>query len=166
MKRSRGMSALLVGITNSDLPTSKHSCMDRTNKRIKKHAEKVVLAPRGASKVSSGPGPSEQQYSLRKQVSKNYSTSKLNFKQLLDKRRNVIEQGFEHLCEYTEWRIPFVTHKAIALQVLAASVLQGNGILASCDLAASGTSFSARTVRQWASDVIINFSVLQAVLRT
>ena len=154
MKRSRGMSALLVGITNSDLPTSKRSCMDRTNKRIKKHTEKVVLAPRGASKVSFGSGPSEQQYSLRKQASKNYSTSKLNFKQLLDKRCNVIEQGFECLCGYTERRIPFVTHKAIALLVLAASVLQGNGILASCDLAASCTSFSTCTVSQWASDVL------------
>ena len=118
---------------------------------IRQQAEKIVLSPRGVNQV-----PPEQQYTLRELDVPEYN-SKPTFKNLLDNRRYVIEQGLERLRAFTECKLPYAVHKAFALQVFTASVLQGNGILSSCDLAASCTSFGSRSIRRWANDIFVDF---------
>ena len=118
---------------------------------IRQQAEKIVLSPRGVNQV-----PPEQQYTLRELDVPEYN-SKPTFKNLLDNRRYVTEQGFEHLRDVTECKLSYAVHKAFVLQVFTASVLQGNRILSSCSLAASCTLFGSWSIRRWANDIFVDF---------
>ena len=59
--------------------------------------------------------------------------------------------------QYIERNTTFAIQKACALQIFAGSVLSGNGILEACDLAAVCTSFCARTIRRWATNVFRDY---------
>ena len=109
------MTALLANVTNTDLPTSKQSCIERTNKMIRQQAEKIVLSPRGVNQV-----PPEQQYTLRELDVPEYNI-KPTFMNLLNNRRYVIEQGFERPHNFPECKLPYAVHKAFALQVFTTS---------------------------------------------
>ena len=100
-KRTRGMTALFANVTNTNLPISKLFCIERTNKMIRQQAEKIVLSPRGVNQV-----PPEQQYTLRELDVPEYN-SKPTFKNLLDNRHYVIEQGLERLRDFTECKLPY-----------------------------------------------------------
>ena len=100
-KRTRGMTALHANVTNTNLPTFKQSCMERTNRMIRQQAKKIVLSPSGVNQV-----PPEQLYTLRELDVPEYN-SKPTFKNLLDNRHYVIEQGLERLRDFTECKLPY-----------------------------------------------------------
>lgn len=58
----------------------------------------------------------------------------------------------------------FALQKAIALQVFAAAVTSGYGIMEACNLAAVTIEVSAQVVRRWAVDIFVDFFPCQTSL--
>ena len=81
------------------------------------------------------------------------SKSHTSLKSLLADRPEVMQQGLECISLYIERNTTFTQQKAVALQIFAGSVVSGSGILEACELASRCTTFAARSVRRWATEV-------------
>ena len=83
---------------------------------------------------------------------------------MLLERPDVFEDGLKCLHGFTERNTTFPSRKAIALQVFAAAVTKGYGIMEACDLVGTTMNVSAQVVRRWASDVFVDCFAYQSTL--
>lgn len=142
-KRLRGVSAFLQDVTNTEqqqIPRSKRTCSDRAVAMVKQHSYKTKCAPRG-------------RHAIVEEVSEDH----LTLKKVIDSRHDVIEQGVKRIQEYTERNTTFVMQKAFTIQLFGCLVLQGVGIIAASQYAAACSSFCARTIRIWASNIFVDY---------
>lgn len=140
--RVRGLKALLADTTNIP-PTSpsKRFCSEKAKDMIS--GQLKMKAPRG------------QPY--RQASIDDYTSSDISLKQVIDKRPEVIREGFRCIQEYTERNTSFAIQKATALQIFAGSVLRGSKIMEACDIAAGCTTFNSHTIRKWAKDTFTGY---------
>ena len=150
-----GVSAFLQDVTNTDqqqIPRSKRTCSDRAVAMVKQlsHTCKIKCAPRGRHAVVEA--SIDHQHGVV-EASEDYQT----LKKVIDSRHNVIEQGVKRIQQYTERNTTFVMQKAFAIQLFGCLVLQGKGIIAASEYAATCSSFHARTIRKWARNVFVDY---------
>ena len=149
--RVRGLKAFLADVTNTHPPPpAKRQCAERAEKVFSNQLKKK--APRGGSGNPVLPDDTSQGGSSSTAV-QDVDVDITTVKSLLDKRPEVLQEGFRCLLEFTERNTSYEIQKATTLQIFAGSVLRGSKILEACDLAAAFTPFSSRTVRRWAKDV-------------
>ena len=169
-KRIRGLNAFLVEISNTtsslEATPRKRACADRASCRIREEVKKGV----NKSKLSPLPTPRK---SPRQSPRPNYidtdttqdlDPSHITLRELLKYQPHVLQQGMQCIQRYTERNTTYVVQKANALQIFAGSVLGGSGIIEALDLAAACTSFAARTIRKWATDVFSDYFALLSCL--
>ena len=111
------------------------------------HTCKIKCAPRGRHAVVEA--SIDHQHGVV-EASEDYQT----LKKVIDSRHNVIEQGVKRIQQYTERNTTFVMQKAFAIQLFGCLVLQGKGIIAASEYAATCSSFHARTIRKWARSCV------------
>ena len=77
--------------------------------------------------------------------------------QILKKNPEVIEHGMECISKYIQRNTPFVTMKAISLNIFAGAVSSGMGIIEACELSSACMGYSSETIRLWAVSCFRDF---------
>ena len=169
-KRIRGLNAFLVEISNTtsslEATPRKRACADRASCRIREEVKKGVnkskLPPLPTPRKS--PRQSPRPNYIDTDTTQDLDPSHITLRELLKYQPHVLQQGMQCIQRYNERNTTFVVQKAYALQIFAGSVLGGSEIIEAFDLAAACTSFAARTIRKWATDVFSDYFGLLSCL--
>ena len=147
-KRVRGLKAFLSDVTNAPSPPQKRHCKARASSIIADQLKSK--APRG---IHSPQHSETTHHYLLRQLPDSTDSSHITLKQLLNNRPEILQQGLVCITQYIERNTIFAIQKACALQIFSGCVCRGTGLLEACDVAAACTTFSARTIRRWATDL-------------
>jgi len=84
--------------------------------------------------------------------------------QALKSRPQILQTGQKILQTYVDTHTTFTTQKALALNIFAIAMNDGDGILEACILASKFTGFNAEVIRRWAEAVFRDFLLLLTLM--
>ena len=141
--RKRGMTAMLADSTNVA------ECTPKRLSAVKSRDATAFMSHRQASRGIHTAKPVEleppPEHEALNQLCKNKG------------RRYVLMKGQDLLGKYIDHNTTPNIQKATALNIFALSVLEGESVIASCNIASKYTGFSSQVIRRWASTVYCDF---------
>ena len=129
-------------------------------------AESCVI-PEGVRRTCASKATENIQELSRRQASRGRHASagvvdNSSLLQAVKSRPHILEKGQQILHSYIDANTTLATQKAMALNIFAVCMKEGNGIIEACAEAAKYTGFNAEVVRRWAETIFRDFFLITA----
>ena len=167
--KKRGIKALLSDTSNIPEVASKRTCAAvRAPKRkcaaiakesIQKQTRKAAPRGRHVQKLATSTALPDTTLEPENPTlePENPTLHQVSLSNMLKSRPEILHHGKDIISKYIERNITFTEQKAMALNIFAVAVSEGDGVLDACKMAAKFTGFNPEVIRRWAMDIFLDF---------